>query len=89
MNTTQILNEREQTHGKFFSCAEISQDLKLIIHSNSEHLKRHQLEALEMIALKMARILNGGHDHKDSWQDIAGYAHLGAGLFQPTNSPAK
>lgn len=42
-----------------------------------------------MIAVKMARILNGGHDHKDSWQDIAGYAELGGRLFQPTNSPAK
>lgn len=89
MDTTQILNERQKTHGKFDKCAEISQDLKLIIHSNNKHLKRHEREALEMIAVKMARILNGGQDHKDSWQDIAGYAQLGGGLFQPTNSPAK
>lgn len=89
MNTTQILNERQKTHGKFDKCAEISQDIKHIIDKNDNNLSILQREALEMIAVKIARILNGGHNHKDSWQDIAGYAHLGAGLFQPTNSPAK
>jgi hypothetical protein len=35
-----------------------------------------QMEALEMIAHKIARILNGNPDHHDHWHDIAGYATL-------------
>lgn len=35
-----------------------------------------QMEALEMIAHKIARILNGDPDYEDSWRDIAGYATL-------------
>lgn len=31
-------------------------------------------EALEMIAHKIARILNGDLSYPDSWHDIAGYA---------------
>lgn len=35
-----------------------------------------QREALEMIAHKIGRILNGDPDYEDSWRDIAGYATL-------------
>jgi sulfur carrier protein ThiS len=34
------------------------------------------LESLDMIANKIARIVNGDPYYKDSWQDIAGYAQL-------------
>lgn len=83
MNTTEILNERQHTHGDFARCAEISQDIKQIIDKNDQLLTAKQREALEMIAVKIARILNGGNNHADSWQDIAGYAQLGGGLFKP------
>jgi hypothetical protein len=33
-------------------------------------------EALETIAVKMGRILNGDPEYADSWHDIAGYAKL-------------
>ena len=39
-------------------------------------LSPDQREALEMIAHKIARILNGDPDYADSWHDIAGYAQL-------------
>ena len=39
-------------------------------------LDADQVEALDMIATKIARILNGNPDHVDSWIDIAGYATL-------------
>lgn len=81
-STTEILAERQSTPGDFSTCAKISQELKLIIAANDNNLSHRQREALEMIAVKMARILNGGQDHQDSWQDIAGYAHLGGGLFE-------
>lgn len=35
-----------------------------------------QQEALDMIAHKLGRILNGDPDYADSWADIAGYARL-------------
>jgi hypothetical protein len=35
-------------------------------------------EALDMIALKLSRILSGQANFKDHWDDIAGYAKLGS-----------
>lgn len=43
---------------------------------NWEGLSFDKKEALEMIVHKIARILNGDPNHKDSWQDIVGYAEL-------------
>lgn len=40
-----------------------------IMHSDKK-------EALEMIMSKMARIINGDPNYKDSWTDIIGYAKL-------------
>lgn len=76
-----ILNERESTHGNFKRCAEISQKIKSLFGLYADDLNDQQREALEMIAVKIARILNGGHNHTDSWLDIAGYAQLGGELF--------
>ena len=39
-------------------------------------LSPDQAEALDMIAHKIARILNGDPNHHDHWHDIAGYATL-------------
>ena len=41
-----------------------------------EALAPDQREALDMIAHKIGRILNGDPDYEDSWRDIAGYAQL-------------
>ena len=41
-----------------------------------------QREALEMIAHKIARIVNGDPNYADSWVDIAGYATLVADRLQ-------
>jgi len=35
-----------------------------------------QRYAMFMFCAKMARLLNGDPNHKDSWHDIAGYATL-------------
>lgn len=40
------------------------------------NLDPDQKEALEMIAHKIGRILNGDPNYADSWHDIAGYAKL-------------
>jgi len=45
-------------------------------------------EALHMIALKVARLVNGQINHADSWRDIAGYAMLVCNQIT-TNQEAK
>jgi hypothetical protein len=72
-----LLVERQKTHGSFATNAMISQQLKAIFHHwlGSPPNSVHQ-EALDMIALKLSRILSGQADHKDHWDDIAGYAKL-------------
>lgn len=72
-----ILAERGKRYGDFIDHAAISQHLK---HSMAcpgwYELSCDQKEALEMIAHKIARILNGDPNYADSWVDIAGYAKL-------------
>lgn len=70
------LAERGSRYGSFKGHAKITQDIKLIIDSNSGKLSPSQRESLEMIAHKMGRILNGDPNYDDSWIDIAGYAQL-------------
>jgi len=76
---TDILSERQKTHGDFHDVADTSQILRSIIRGKAKKLYHWQIEALEMIALKMARILSGNPDEPDHWDDIIGYARLGKG----------
>ena len=75
-----LLQEREKTHGSFAKNANISQQLKDIFRMNLDYRKIHPVhrEALDMIALKLSRILSGQGNDKDHWDDIAGYAKLGS-----------
>lgn len=79
-NITDILQERGERYGTFEGHAEISQQLKGVMHSFEAKrgcdLEPDQREALEMIAHKVARILNGDPNYSDSWRDMAGYASL-------------
>lgn len=43
---------------------------------NWQSLAPDQKEALEMIAHKIGRILNGDPNYHDSWHDIVGYTKL-------------
>lgn len=73
----ETLTERGVRYGKFKNHAAISQQLKTVIRENTTRLMdADQLEALEMIAHKIARVLNGDPNYADSWVDIAGYAKL-------------
>lgn len=80
MSMKKILAQRQKTHGDFSGHAEISQNLKLAISyyaiERDCKLSDTQKEALDMIAHKIARILNGDPNHRDHWDDIAGYATL-------------
>ena len=77
-STESLLTERGKRYGKFTGHAAITQDLKLVMQATDRwlDLADDQREALEMIAHKIGRILNGDPDYDDSWVDIAGYAQL-------------
>lgn len=81
-----ILNARASQYGAFISVAAASQQLKGVMHAwlrtNGKNLKADQNEALDMIASKIARIVNGDAEYVDSWVDIAGYAQLVADRLQ-------
>jgi urocanate hydratase len=76
-----VLDERGGRYGAFASHARASQALKELFRdymgdAKWANLNCDQQEALEMIAHKIARILNGDPNYADSWVDIAGYAKL-------------
>lgn len=77
MTLQKTLKARQKTHGNFQTHAVISQQLKSVLaQHNVNELAPDQVEALEMICHKIARILNGNPDTHDHWHDIAGYSTL-------------
>ena len=80
MTVDNVVDERAITYGKFEELAEVSQRFKDALHyfliTRNKYLAPDQQEAMELIFLKFARIVNGDPDHIDNWKDIAGYATL-------------
>lgn len=79
METNEIIQERKKTHGSWVEQANTSHCLKNQMRSCSgwHSLKPYQQEALDMIEMKVSRILSGDPNEPDHWDDIAGYALLG------------
>ena len=77
-DVNKTLDERGERYGKFRNHAELSQKLKQEMKKKATwwDLSPSQQESLEMIANKIARILNGDPNYADNWHDIAGYATL-------------
>lgn len=81
LNTSGIeatLAERASNYGIFADHAAITQNIKRAMceSPNWETLSDEMKEALEMVAHKIGRILNGDPMYKDSWHDIIGYVKL-------------
>ena len=80
MNTSidKVLAERGSRYGEFSAHAMITQNIKRAMYDspNWRTLSDDKKEALEMIAHKIGRILNGDPNYADSWTDIIGYAKL-------------
>lgn len=76
INTT--LAERGTRYGAFTGHSAVTQTLKSVMFAKKPRhdMADDQVEALEMIAHKIGRILNGDPNYADSWVDIAGYATL-------------
>lgn len=83
-STAQILDERGTRYGQFVNQAGIAQGIHSVIEygmkvsgkTKHSHFHVDELEALNMIVNKIARIINGDPHYSDSWRDIAGYATL-------------
>lgn len=77
-DVNKTLDERGERYGKFRNHAELSQKLKQAMKEKATwwDLSPSQQKSLEMIAHKIARILNGDPNYADNWHDIAGYATL-------------
>lgn len=85
MKIDNTLEERGQTYGQFEHQAKLSQELKRCVHRHNpsgtgvtrwQAMPHAHREAIDMILHKVARLVNGDHDHIDGWHDIAGYATL-------------
>ena len=81
-----VLDARAEQYGSFMQSSDTAIRIKGIMHNavarNEVHLYPDQLQALDMIATKISRIVNGNPNHTDSWTDIAGYATLVADRLQ-------
>ena len=81
-----VLDERESQYGSFMQSSDTAIKIKGAMHNaiarNNLHLYPDQLMSLDMIAVKISRIVNGNPAHRDSWLDIAGYAMLVADRLQ-------
>jgi hypothetical protein len=75
-----MLDKREDQYGSYMQSADTAIKIKGAMHNaiarNDLHLYPDQLMSLDMIAVKLSRIVNGNPAHRDSWLDIAGYAML-------------
>ena len=74
----EVLAERGSRYGEYKDHAAITQGIKRAMAKgrNWEALSDDKKEALEMIAHKIGRILNGDPEYADSWVDIIGYTKL-------------
>jgi len=72
-----ILSDRESVYGSYDEFTQILTELKYVqIQRKKNDWTYYQSEAMNMILLKIARLINGDPNHVDTWQDIAGYAQL-------------
>lgn len=72
------LAERGSRYGEFPEHAAITQAIKaaFTLGENWDELDDDMREAMEMVAHKFGRILNGDPEYIDSWTDCIGYLRL-------------
>jgi hypothetical protein len=74
----EVLVARGSKYGPFISNAVVSQELKTTFRStpNWNDLSLDVKEMLDVMALKISRILTGDPEYDDNYVDIAGYAQI-------------
>jgi hypothetical protein len=78
MSVEETTTQRKSVYGDFDAEARIADCLieTLVRQPQWYHLRPLHRQALRMIAMKMARIVNGDPEYPDNWHDIAGYATI-------------
>lgn len=78
MSVEATLADRGASYGEFRDGAAIAMDLFGLVQATPafDRLSPDKQYAMFMFCAKMARLLNGDPNHRDSWIDIAGYAQL-------------
>lgn len=80
---TEITKKRSSVYGPFLHNAIVAQAIKNALRGIPDpdnegilydHLPADIREGLELMALKMSRIVTGDPEYLDNWDDIAGYA---------------
>lgn len=73
-----LLDERGSTHGDYDKMTHCIQGIKTAMRCGTgwSNLNAGQKEALELIATKIGRIVEGDSNCRDHWQDIIGYSQL-------------
>ena len=86
-STDALLINRYKTHGEYYSNARVAQSLKNKLRNgdNWARLEDIHREALDFIAGKLARIVNGDPNFVDHWEDIMGYCKLVLDRVQPSD----
>jgi len=74
----EILKERGDRYGSFLTHSKICQDIKEVMRNTPSwsSMTTDKKQALETIADKIARMLNGDPNYDDNWVDIIGYSQL-------------
>ncbi len=82
------LAERGERYGAFTGHAQITQTLKATMQTTPKwgQLENDQKEALEMVAHKFGRLLNGDFMYEDNLIDTVGYAQLALNDTKAANS---
>jgi hypothetical protein len=78
VSISDTLKKRAEKYGDYDDLSEMIQVLKQVMARSPKwnSLGYWHKESLEMICVKMGRILIGDANDPDSWRDIAGYATL-------------
>jgi len=74
----ETLGQREKRYGDYVKVAATAQWLKDIMRAGDSWsgMEPYMQESLDLIANKLARIVNGDPFYDDSWHDVSGYAKL-------------
>lgn len=78
INAQDIIENREKAHGNYLHQATMAQAQKKLLRDSPgwHHLSPEQRESLDMVCVKISRIMNGNPNEPDHWLDMAGYATL-------------
>ena len=77
-DVTETLGQRENRYGEYRNVSATAQQLKETLRQGDSWngMEPYMQESLDLIANKLARIVNGDPFYDDSWHDVGGYAKL-------------